>query len=408
MKPFDLGKALGDKFPNTVDDLMDKYLPKFSVAKFKALPAKKHAEFLDSLYDELAGVRKARPLLPLLEKVTTPAQEKQVILGLLDGVEVEEPAKPAPAKPAAKPAVEKPPVVKPAPATVPPQANKPMRRDEHGIPIVTVSGAIKAKYPKAQAGNTTDRLGFLNMLWKELNETNFENAMVLPTMRFLKDMGSRGRRLAHWNPRLRELGFAPRLFNAPLNVILETMLHEMCHQAVSEITKVKETTNGGHGPNWIRWMVRVGLDPKRYDTNDALVYVPDDEKEAFIKQRQEMEQRRAELENQKETMNRLWRIQPNTPALGAFNGSFTPGLIVCSTNATNTSWAFLPAGSFKVGYYTLSSEVFYELTDADKIALCNTDLMKRLANKISNHFDRVKSLRQARKAFRKLYAVYQS
>ena len=395
MKPFTLGQALGTKFPTIVDDLMDKYLPRgFTVAKFKALPAKKHTAFLDDIYELLSEQRRARPFLPILEKVTL-AQEKLLIDGLLDGVtDDEEPVKPVkPAKP----------VAKPAPKVVPPQANPPVKKNENGVPIVMVSPATKTAYAKAQDGTVAMRDAFMVNLWKELNDSKFQSAMNLPNIRFLKDMGAKSRRYGQWSAGRNQLAFAPKIFNAPIELFLEVFLHEMCHQAVSHIDKVVDHTAGGHGPNWVAWMRRVGLDPKRYNTNDPALYVHSDERDDFIKKREERKVQIEKHEKELETKKRMWSPQPDKPALASVNGKMLPGLIVCPTDQKQSVWAFIPAGSFKPTFYRVPVAQIYEVDDPDQVLQATTPLLLKLAEEIREYLDKKANNRALVKLARKSY-----
>ena len=390
MKPFALGQSLGTKFPKIVDDLMDKYLPRgFTVAKFKALPAKKHTAFLDDLYDALENERRARPLLSLLEKIPL-AQEFALIEGMLDGIEEDEPQAP------------KAPITKPAPKVVPPQANIPVKKNADGVPIVTVGGSTKTAYAKAQESSPSVRTAFMKALWQELNGTKFQSAMTMPNMRFLKDMGDKLRKYGHWSKRNRELAFAPKLFNAPLDIFLETFLHEMCHQAVSEIDKVEDNTAGGHGPNWVAWMRKVGLDPRRYNNNDPALYIHSDERDQFV---QKQAERKAQIENHKkelETKKRMWSPQPDKPALAAVNGKILPGLIVCPTDQKQSVWAFIPAGSFKAVFYRVPQDLIYEVDDPDQVIQATTPLLLRLASEIREYLGKKADNRSLMKTMQRL------
>lgn len=139
-------------------------------------------------------------------------------------------------------------------------------------------------YKRIQAaGNSRMAMyDFMKKIWHYWNVHKFQNQMQEPTLGFLKDTGVRMRKRGLWRhggyPVVRELLITPRLFNARFDVFAEVFLHEMCHQAVSEIDKVRETANKGHGPRWAGWMRKVGLEPNRYDKNDNVEYMTDDER----------------------------------------------------------------------------------------------------------------------------------
>ena len=99
---------------------------------------------------------------------------------------------------------------------------------------------------------------YMTQLWEQYNKEHFGGKMILPRFRLLKaQRGERLCRLGHWHPSLREIAMAPRLVSMKQEKKFnETFLHEMCHQAVSEIDKLR---NHKHGPVWQAWMIKVGL-----------------------------------------------------------------------------------------------------------------------------------------------------
>lgn len=137
---------------------------------------------------------------------------------------------------------------------------------------------IVNEYKRTQARGRSAYLGFMSQIWQYFNLRKFAGKMDPPNFRLFKDTGPRLRKRGHWWARHRELAVAPRLFNASFNVFVEIFLHEMCHQAVSEIDRVVETVNKGHGPYWQAWMRKVGLNPNRYDKNDIAEYLSPEER----------------------------------------------------------------------------------------------------------------------------------
>ncbi len=139
-------------------------------------------------------------------------------------------------------------------------------------------------YKKIQAaGNPRAAcLDFMKKIWSYWNQHKFQNQMDIPTLGFLKDVGLKMRKRGVWRHgginNIREILITPRLFNARFDVFAEIFLHEMCHQAVSEINKVRETANKGHGPLWAGWMRKVGLEPNRYDKTDNVEYMTPQER----------------------------------------------------------------------------------------------------------------------------------
>lgn len=68
------------------------------------------------------------------------------------------------------------------------------------------------------------------------------------------------------------------LFNARIEFFLEIFLHEMCHAAAYNISQSTDNSEQGHGPVWQGWMVKVGLDPRRFDITDDAEYKVGSEK----------------------------------------------------------------------------------------------------------------------------------
>lgn len=134
------------------------------------------------------------------------------------------------------------------------------------------------------AADSTDaaKMRYMEMVWNKANEMLFDSKMRQPTIRFLKEQKTTSfRRRGQWAAHVRELAMSRRVFNAGEEKFLEIFVHEMCHQAVSEIDRVREDIAQGHGPRWINWMVRCGIPPSRYDYTKVDAYMSDEEKAKF-------------------------------------------------------------------------------------------------------------------------------
>ncbi|QDH83610.1 SprT-like domain-containing protein [Achromobacter phage Motura] len=107
----------------------------------------------------------------------------------------------------------------------------------------------------------------IKYLWNLLNKSKFKGELDEPNFTLLKDQGSHFKLRGYWQRIGRNLALSPRLFNAKPEIFLEILVHEMCHQATSEISMVYSEPEAGHGPVWKSWMVKCGLDPSRYDKN---------------------------------------------------------------------------------------------------------------------------------------------
>lgn len=137
-------------------------------------------------------------------------------------------------------------------------------------------------------GMSTDRvmLVYLQALWTKLNDEKFSSKMKLPYLRFLKDQkATKMRCRGQWSPGNNCIAVSRRLFNNE-KALYETFLHEMCHQAVSHIDRIRE---GGHGYAWRIWMRNVGLPAQQYDRNDNTVYMTERERRAHAERKTQRE-----------------------------------------------------------------------------------------------------------------------
>lgn len=65
---------------------------------------------------------------------------------------------------------------------------------------------------------------------------------------------------AYWNFEIRGYWFSPNSFSIFKELgFLAVVLHEMCHQAVSDLDKIPFSFETVHGKEWKAWMRRVGL-----------------------------------------------------------------------------------------------------------------------------------------------------
>ena len=189
----------------------------------------------------------------------------------------------APAKPAftppSKPAPIAPPVVHiPPPVPKPEDHDGGKMADDANVPVTHVPSALQKKYEACKNSQFEQyRLQFLKEVWAYFNEAKFSNKLRLPSIILKKNTAAHSTRtLAYWNSGKRVIAIHPRLFNKSRDSFMETFLHEMCHEAVSELeppgTSRAEGPQG-HGPTWKKWMTKVGLNPRRFnpDSRDELL-----------------------------------------------------------------------------------------------------------------------------------------
>lgn len=152
--------------------------------------------------------------------------------------------------------------------------------DTSHLGFVKVSPELTQMFYKAKV-SAGHRVPYMIQLWKCLNAEKFGSRMKIPKIQVGTGMGPRvrGSYLGLSNGS-GVLGMAPFMFNGREPFFLEVFLHEMCHESVWEIDGLhsKHQTEKGHGPDWQRWMTRVGLDPRRYDPTDDFEYKTEHQK----------------------------------------------------------------------------------------------------------------------------------
>jgi len=130
--------------------------------------------------------------------------------------------------------------------------------------------------------NPGKAVAFCKKLWHYFNEHKFNSVMQEPTLLVsptpphktnLKN--ARGIYFSRCEGEPGTLWMNTKVFNATEQVFLTIFLHEMCHQACNQISRLSRAENSiekGHGPVWKQWMVKVGLNPSRYDHTDEIEY----------------------------------------------------------------------------------------------------------------------------------------
>jgi predicted SprT family Zn-dependent metalloprotease len=215
------------------------------------------------------------------------------------------------------------------------------------------------------------RLAYMKTVWGMLNDRKFGGKMKMPNFRFLKDQQIekfRGR--GNWNPSGRTIALNRRVFTK-YNLFYEVFLHEMCHQATWEISDGagarERRIAGGHGPTWMSWMKKVGLDPTRYDQNDNTEYMTADEKEAH----QTKIANKEKIENNKkiqQTKIQPWEIRAPMPAkyYDAKEDKWYPGMIVGKSDKGGKRWMFVPVEEpNNGGWMIIPNDWFYKPTDKE-------------------------------------------
>lgn len=150
---------------------------------------------------------------------------------------------------------------------------------------VEVSPEILQGFYRAQA-NPDHRIPFCTKLFHFLNTEKFGGRLPLPKLvvsstppsNKFKAANARGVYYGKYDGSGRPimLWMNSKTFAATEQTFLMIFLHEMCHEATDCIDKISSAAakvEEGHGEEWKAWMVKVGLDPNRYDYSDVLEYM---------------------------------------------------------------------------------------------------------------------------------------
>lgn len=113
---------------------------------------------------------------------------------------------------------------------------------------------------------------YATILWKSYNTKYFSGKLKFSGIEIQKNTKA-VRRLGGYYLMSNVITLHPRLVNAGKEAIVETLLHEMCHQAVNLIDR---KSNPGsyiepHGVEWKRWMVKCGLKPMATSNMDSML-----------------------------------------------------------------------------------------------------------------------------------------
>lgn len=297
--------------------------------------------------------------------------------------------------------VNKPVEVKPP---APPEPRTGTENDDAGVPIVHISPELHAHYQMAQIDKGY-RLRFMTELWRYLNKTKFLGQMHIPNIRLMKTVkGTSFRLRGFWRASNREFAISPRLFNASQAFFVEVFLHEMAHQAVSELDKVYSREAQGHGPEWQRWMVKIGLNPRRFDPNENTTYMNQKEK-------QEVEDRKARIEESIKGLVPKRITQGPEVVTVIWNGDRYQGIAVCPTVATGAKWAFLSFEDIEnykggtihwkiVGRQSIFQPTMYtKHVDQYKATQMVTAIKNFYINKVNKRIDRAWDRKQAREYY---------
>jgi predicted SprT family Zn-dependent metalloprotease len=245
------------------------------------------------------------------------------------------------------------------------------------------------------------RLRYLEEYWNILNHTKFNDRMLLPHIRFLKNQQIKNfRGVGHWSPRENTIAINRRVFmSATPAVLYETLLHEMCHQAVTMIDHADDKQTDAHGQYWKAWMQKVGLNPNRYDSRDRTEYMTEDEKYLEEKKRRLKE----EVQKDKTKTKLSWRdLGLGKPAryLKPETGKWVEGVLVCPNDQQGKRWIFVKGPYISDSWSIIPTEWLYKVDDPEKFK--KEKGWDEAAIEIFKYLKNEKIMKQHVKNFRKL------
>lgn len=274
--------------------------------------------------------------------------------------------------------------------------------DDSHVPEVHITPELHAEYQMAQR-NEMYRLRFMQMLWRYLNRVKFGSAMDIPNIRMMKNVKGTSLRLrGFWRAYNREFAISKRLFNATQNFFVEVFLHEMCHQAVSEINKIVDRTEQGHGPEWQHWMRKVGLNPRRFDPNENSTYMTPKEKQDYEDRKA---RRDSALEEIKESNLRRKHLRKDYEVVTVmWNGELYDGIAICPAVQSGAKWAFMSfddLNSYRGGtiQWKIVAEQFIYMPRMHQTT-GDTEKIAKIIMAVINFYHGKKEKRQMRKELR--------
>lgn len=237
-----------------------------------------------------------------------------------------------------------------------------------------------------ESKSRTDMLHAISEMWKAANHVFFNNRLVAPTFLLLK-LVKTVRGLGYWHRGydektdtvFRKISLSPRLFNAAYSKLCTVLVHEMCHQAVSEINKVQEGA-GGHGVHWEQWMRKCGLSPDRYNKDDVLDFMNTEERSAVLQRKEDFGQATAGLK----------RITPKALLPVSFfetaKGKMTNGLVVEKADAAGRKWVVVTKESIKTSsWLQVGYENMFEIPNLLERSDFLEDEFLDFARQVSQH-----------------------
>lgn len=225
--------------------------------------------------------------------------------------------------------------------------------------------------------NKEGQIAYLVSAWHKANAAFFGKRLLPCNIYLMKDMGTTFRRRGVWFPRARKLGISPRLFLGSEAHVLTTLVHEMCHQRVSDVDGVMKEPKGGHGPLWTKYMRECGLTPSRYSQYDSENFMTPEEKAQHEKIK---ENRKSAAQSAKTEGKRNLYPRKHLPAQfhDPKKDKWLKGLIVDKHDLAGKRWAFI-TDPYSNGWHIVPTDWFYELPPDEHSKYLEPEYMRAAA-----------------------------
>ena len=246
-----------------------------------------------------------------------------------------------------------------------------------------------------------DAISYLIEVWTKVNTLKCNNQLVRPTFIITKDMGASTRRMGYWSPVKRVLGVSPRLFRAKEHIALTTIVHEIAHEAVTDIAKIPHEGKDGHGPIWAKWMTTFGLTPSRYSQYDTLEYFDEHEKKQIAQRNKEKQDRFAELMDQNRNQEQQKFLPGYYKPAQYYNTTqkqWIKGMVAVPNDKAMKRCTFVRPGA-TTQYDIVPADWFYTVPDGT-FSTEQLAQLRTLAERIAAHMDLKSQTRQLRRTLR--------
>jgi len=293
-----------------------------------------------------------------------------------------------------------------------PQKNEPDLSSIHPQDVqLTKLVGDPSMFAKAK-GKRSAMLAYIERVYDNANKRLFGGKLHRPHLHLLKAVSVEKFRLrGQYSYGKRLMQISPNLFGSGKEpLVVTTIVHEMCHQAVYELDRIGGAAlkaEGGHGPNWRRWMVNVGLTPARFSKYDNAAFMDEATK-------QRVEQKKETIRSTKSKLEPLSPYQLHSLMAVSWVDSRKPDrtipgiLLIQNGKGPRTRWAVLTYDPRKLGLMTVMNvpvSIIYKPSEQDAKTVSTETWRNEAQRQISIAQDR-KDNKRMRQSKGGRYALY--